>query len=231
MFRLESFSYVPTVARVSRQWEVCIPVRCASPYVQVHVGTERVKPGVILLAHDCLVLHVSRVFRGGVDGAAILIHVALRGPDGTKKSRHWRQASGACEVGRRADETGVSPGGRHAGGAAPGRRGAVVNEVRLNLSRTGEAAGVVHAFFWKGIVVVQFQGAVHTGKLAFTRGVPINETACSSAAAGPAGRLGQGASAGAGRPLTSVGLQMLRERFKEMGASEEKSFCETLSPA
>ena len=31
--------------------------------------------------------------------------------------------------------------------------------------------------FWKGIVVVQFQGAVHTGKLAFTRGVPINETA------------------------------------------------------
>lgn len=31
--------------------------------------------------------------------------------------------------------------------------------------------------FWKGIVVVQFQGAVHTGKLAFTRGIPINETA------------------------------------------------------
>ena len=101
LFRLESFSYVPTVARVSRQWEVCIPVCCASPYVQVHVGTERVKPGVILLAHDRLVLHVSRVFRGGVDGAAILIHVALRGPDGTKKSRHWRQASGACEVGLR----------------------------------------------------------------------------------------------------------------------------------
>ena len=29
------------------------------------------------------------------------IVVALRGPDGTKKSRHWRQASGACEVGLR----------------------------------------------------------------------------------------------------------------------------------
>lgn len=101
LFGLESFSHVPTVARASRQWEVRAPARCASPYIQVHVGTERVKPGVILLAHGRLVLHVSRVFRGGVDGAATLIHVALRGPDGTKKSRHWRQASGACEVGLR----------------------------------------------------------------------------------------------------------------------------------
>lgn len=35
----------------------------------------------------------------------------------------------------------------------------------------------------------------------------------------------------AGIPNTYVGLQMLRERFKEMGASEEKSFCKALSPA
>lgn len=31
--------------------------------------------------------------------------------------------------------------------------------------------------FWKGIVIVQFQRAVHTGKLAFTGRTPINETA------------------------------------------------------
>ena len=35
----------------------------------------------------------------------------------------------------------------------------------------------------------------------------------------------------AGKPNTYVGLQMLWESFKEMGASEGKSFCETLSPA
>jgi hypothetical protein len=31
--------------------------------------------------------------------------------------------------------------------------------------------------FWEGIVIVQFQRAVHTGKLAFAGCTPINETA------------------------------------------------------
>lgn len=31
--------------------------------------------------------------------------------------------------------------------------------------------------FWKGIVTVQFQRAVHAGKLAFTGCTPVNETA------------------------------------------------------
>lgn len=35
----------------------------------------------------------------GTDGAAAFINITLRCPDGTKKSRHWRQASGAWEVG------------------------------------------------------------------------------------------------------------------------------------
>jgi hypothetical protein len=39
------------------------------------------------------------MFRGGTEGAAVLIHITLWGPDGAKKSRHWRQASGAGEVG------------------------------------------------------------------------------------------------------------------------------------
>lgn len=44
------------------------------------------------------------MFRGGVEGAAIFIYIILRSPDGTKKSRHWRQASGACEVGLKYNE-------------------------------------------------------------------------------------------------------------------------------
>lgn len=114
---------------------------------------------------------------GRTDGAAVFICVTLWGPDGTKQSRHGRQTSGACEVGWRVDETGMPPGSRHAGWSVPGRRGAVANEVRLNFRGAGETIGVIHVFFWKGIVTVQFQRAVHAGKLAFTGCTPVNETA------------------------------------------------------
>lgn len=96
--RADTPSRISAVAGVPGQGEAGIAIRGASPDVQVHVGTERVKPRVVLLAHD-LVFHVGRMFRGRADGAATFIHVALWGPDGTKKSRHGRQTSGAGEVG------------------------------------------------------------------------------------------------------------------------------------
>lgn len=48
---------------------------------------------------------------------------------------------------RIADETGVSPGGRHVGRGVPGRLRVVINKVCLNFSRTREAIGVIHVFY------------------------------------------------------------------------------------
>lgn len=52
---------------------------------------------------------------------------------------------------RRIEETRVSPGSRHVGWGAPGRRRAVIHKVCLNFGRTREAIGVIHVFYkkWK----------------------------------------------------------------------------------
>lgn len=51
-------SCVSAIAGVPGQGEAGAAIRRASPDVQVHIGTERVKPRVVLLAHD-LVFHVG----------------------------------------------------------------------------------------------------------------------------------------------------------------------------
>lgn len=68
----------------------------------------------------------------------------------------------------------------------------MANEVGLNFRGAGEAIGVIHVFFWKGIVTVQFQRAVHAGKLAFTGCTPVNETATkqTNKSQGPASNTG-----------------------------------------
>ena len=112
----------------------------------------------------------------GTDRAAAFINITLRCPDGTKKSRHWRQASGVREVGCGVDITGRLPGRWHVVWRIPGGGAALVNEgCVLHCSCAWEAVGVVHVFFWNSTIFVHLKWTIHVGKLAVTSCVPVNE--------------------------------------------------------